>query len=87
MSDLAIYHATFHDGGVEIVYAEERDISDRVMQQRTIAVPLDVAGEDLMEALESLQQVVDNGQSYLINQERTKSKDLFTSMKGPRAEA
>ena len=65
MSDITVYHVTFHEGGVEITYGEDYEQSDRVAQQRTIAIPLEVASVDINEALDSLQAVVDQGLVYL----------------------
>jgi hypothetical protein len=81
MSNIEIFNVTFHEGGVEITYCEERDVSDKVMQQRTIAVPVEMAGDALSEVLEELGEIVDTAQAYLLNQER-RTSDLFARMKG-----
>lgn len=72
MSDIQIYHVTFHDGGVEVVYSEDRDIGERVMVQRTIAIPMNIIHEEIIDLLDTLQEAVDKG---LIDQQNLARKE------------
>lgn len=86
MSDITLFHVTFHEGGVEVVYAEDWDNTDLVAQQHTIAIPHEIAGVDLQDAIESLQAVTDNGLSYLAEKSRMGRRgDLSSKLKGPGA--
>lgn len=76
MSDIQIYHVTFHDAGLEVVYSEERDIGDAVMVQRTIVIPTNLVTEETIDLMEAAQEAVDKGLSALLSPTPTRKRRI-----------
>lgn len=67
MSDIIVYHITFHEAGIDVVYSEERDLGESVIVQRQISLPSGLVSEQIKEMMPIVQDAVDTGLVALQN--------------------
>lgn len=61
---LDIQSVAFAADQIEVVYAEERDVTNKsgVLEYRTIVIPAMLVENSMMEALDSVKQLIDEAQ-------------------------
>lgn len=61
MSGISVFNVGFHEQGIDVTYAEERDMDPggQVMVQRSIMIAGHLISEEILEMMELVQEAVD----------------------------
>lgn len=78
MSGISVFNVGFHEQGIDVVYQEERDAdpTGQIVVQRSIMIPAQLIQEEILELMDTIQEVVDKALIAKDNMTRRPSSSL-----------